>query len=137
MYLLPAAPPPGGCRESSLTHPSALLLEKVLDGPPIRPQSSASVLQHSWPLTPVEYLLDARCVDRLHGLVDPEKWSTPCKGGVVLAETAEIVRGGRGRGEMQEGRTNREKREQGKEEKRKEKWEKKEQKNANFSLKAF
>ena len=40
----------------------------------------------------------------------------------MLAETAEIVRGGRGRGEMQEGRTNREKREQGKEEKRKEKW---------------
>ena len=72
------------------------------------PQSSASVIQHSWPLIPAEYLLDARCVDRLHGLVDPEKWSTPCKGGVVLAKTAEIARGGRGRGEMQEGRTNQE-----------------------------
>lgn len=52
----------------------------------------------------MEYLLDARRVDRLHGLVDPEKWSTPCKGGVVLAKTAETVRGGRGRGEKQEGR---------------------------------
>lgn len=34
-YLLPAAPPPGDCRESSLMHPSALLLEKVLNTPPI------------------------------------------------------------------------------------------------------
>ena len=31
----PAAPPPRGCQESSLMHPSALLLEKVLDSPPI------------------------------------------------------------------------------------------------------
>lgn len=37
----------------------------------------------------MEYLLDARRVNRLHGLVDPEKWPTPCKGRVVvLAKTA-------------------------------------------------
>ena len=53
----------------------------------------------------MEYLLDARRVDGLHGLVDPEKRSTPCKGREVLAKTAEAVRGGRGRGEMQQGRT--------------------------------
>lgn len=46
---------------------------------------------------PVEYLLDARRVDRLHSLVDPEKWPTPCKGGVVLAKSAETVGPGRGR----------------------------------------
>lgn len=103
--------PPSSC--PSARGLSGKLTDASLSPPPRRgsrqpsnpcPQSSASVRQHSWPLIPVEYLLDARCVDRLHGLVDPEKWSTPCKGGVVLAETAGTVRGGRGRGEMQEGR---------------------------------
>lgn len=70
-----------------------LFPEKDLDGPltpATGPQPQASGI-------PVEYLLDARRVDRLHSLVDPEKWPTPCKGGVVLAKSAETVGPGRGR----------------------------------------
>lgn len=70
----------------------------------------------------MEYLLNARCVNRLHGLVDPEKWPTPCKGRVLLAETAgqwepegveervkevgEKGRKGGGRGRRKRGRSN-------------------------------
>lgn len=89
----------------------------------------------------MEYLLDTRSVNRLHGLVDPEKWPTPCKGGVLLAKTAETAGGGRGRGEMKEGRIGqeeeREERGKGKEEKRKEKWKKKEEEMLTFHFKGI
>lgn len=58
-------------------------------------------LPASGPLLLREYLLDARRVNRLHGLVDPEKWPTPCKTRVVLAKTAGTVGGGKGRGESE------------------------------------
>lgn len=73
-------------RGSSLTHPLSPSPREGMRCLPIRPQSSASVLQHSWPLTPVEYLLDAReCGQVCMACGSLEKWSTPCKGGVVLA----------------------------------------------------
>lgn len=89
----------------------------------------------SGPLIPSEYLLDARRVNRLHGLVDPEKWPTPCKRRVALAKTVGTVEEGKGRGESEgsgeKGRKREYKREAEKEEGV---MERERERNASFSL---
>lgn len=97
--LLPCCPSASGLLANLTDHPSALSYRGFRAAPPTAlPLVLGLGAPAARPLVPTEYSLDARRVNRLHGLVDPEKRPTPCKGR-VLAKTAATVGEGKGKGE--------------------------------------